>query len=114
MARPVLVELDSFWLPDTAGTAYRNQHVKMTVAAIEIDVQSQRFGYFHGQGYYELHGEDFVSIFNLEGVKHPTVLPPYAEFVKRRSSIPLTDNELVQTSLKMLRRQLGLLPEANP
>ncbi len=114
MARPVLVELDSFWLPDTAGTAYRKQHVKTTVAAIEIDVQGRRFGYFHGQGYYELHGEDFVNIFNLEGVKHPAVLPPYAEFVKRRSLIPLTDDELAQTSLKMLRRQLGLLPEANP
>src|SRR5882757_5983957 len=34
--RPVLVELDSFYLPDTAGTAYRRAHVKSTVAAMEI------------------------------------------------------------------------------
>ena len=26
--RPVLVELDSYYLPDTAGTAYRIEHVK--------------------------------------------------------------------------------------
>ena len=112
--RPVLVELDSFYLPDTAGTAYKIQHQKTTVAAIEIDVQSQRLGYFHGQGHYELLGDDFVNIFNLDGVKHPTVLPPYAEFVKRRSSATLIGDELVQVSLKLLRRQLKLLPEGNP
>ena len=74
----------------------------------------RRLGYFHGQGYYELHGDDFVNIFNLDGVKHPAVLPPYAEFVKRRSSAALAGDELVQVSLKLLRRQLPLLPEANP
>ena len=36
--RPVLVELDSYFLPDTAGTAYRLAHVKSTVAVVEIDV----------------------------------------------------------------------------
>ncbi len=112
--RPVLVELDSYYLPDTAGTAYQRQHVKTTVAAIEIDVQGKRLGYFHGQGYYHLHGDDFVNIFNLEGVKHPTVLPPYAEFVKRRSSAALAGEDLLKVSLKLLRRQLRMLPEANP
>lgn len=112
--RPVLIELDSYYLPDTAGTAYKIQHQKTTVAAIEIDVQSQRFGYFHGQGYYELHGDDFVNIFNLDGVKHPTVLPPYAEFAKRRLSGVPAGEDLLQGSLKLLRRQLNLLPDANP
>ena len=112
--RPVLVELDSFYLPDTAGTAYKIQHQKTTVAAIEIDVNGQRLGYLHGQGYYELHGDDFVNIFNLEGVKHPTVLPPYAEFVKRRTTAPLAGDDLLQAPLRLLRRQLPLLPEANP
>ena len=112
--RPVLVELDSFYLPDTAGTAYKIQHQKTTVAAIDIDSQNQRLGYFHGQGYYHLHGEDFVNIFNLEGVKHPAVLPPYAEFVKRRSSVALAGDDLVKMSLKLLRRQLHMLPEVNP
>jgi len=114
LGRPVLVELDSLYLPDTAGTAYQHQHVKTTVAAIEIDIQNRRLGYFHGQGYYQLHGDDFVNIFNLEGVKHPAVLPPYAEFVKRRSTAALKGDDLVKGSLKLLRRQLHLLPEANP
>jgi len=33
-----LVEVDSFSLPDTAGTAYRSAHVKTTVAVNEIDI----------------------------------------------------------------------------
>jgi uncharacterized protein DUF1839 len=114
LGRPVLIELDSFYLPDTAGTAYQQQHVKTTVAAIEIDVPNRHLGYFHGQGYYHLHGEDFVNIFNLEGVKHPAILPPYTEFVKRRSSVPLAGDELLRTSLKLLHRRMRLLPEANP
>jgi len=39
--RPVLVELDSYYLPDTAGTAYRLEHVKTTVAVVAIDVANQ-------------------------------------------------------------------------
>ena len=114
LGRPVLIELDSFYLPDTAGTAYQLAHVKTTVAAIEIDVPNRRLGYFHGPGYYHLHGEDFVNILQLDGVKHPAVLPPYTEFVKRRSSVALAGDDLLQTSLKLLRRQMSLLPEANP
>ena len=114
LGRPVLIELDSFHLPDTAGTAYQLAHVKTTVAVIEIDVPNRRLGYFHGQGYYHLHGEDFVNILQLDGVQHPAVLPPYTEFVKRRSSATLAGDELLQTSLKLLRRQMRRLPDANP
>ena len=36
------------------------------------------------------------------------------EFVKRRNTPALSGDELVQTSLRILRQQLGRLPEANP
>ena len=80
----MLVELDSFYLPDTAGTAYRREHVKSTVAVVEIDVPERRLGYFHGQGYYHLSGDDFESVFRLSAVGNSEMLPPYVEFVKRR------------------------------
>ena len=83
--RPVLVELDSFYLPDTAGTAYQREHVKSTVAVVAIDVADRRLGYFHNQGYYHLEGEDFVNVFRLHEPRDPALLPPYVEFVKRRS-----------------------------
>src|SRR5262249_34064913 len=59
--RPVLVELDSFFLPDTAGSAYRTAHVKSTVAVMAIDLERATLGYFHGQGYHQLDGDDFAA-----------------------------------------------------
>ena len=53
-------------------------------------------------------------MFRLDGPKDPTVLPPYVEFVKRRADPALVGDELVLTSLQLLRRHLRRLPEANP
>lgn len=101
---PVLVELDSFYLPDTAGTAYQHAHVKTTVAAVSIDTEQRRLGYFHNAGYYELHGDDFRNIFTVQG------LPPYVEFVKVRG----VGGQELETSLRLLRKHLALVPEKNP
>jgi hypothetical protein len=101
---PVLVELDSYYLPDTAGTAYKLAHVKTTVAAVSIDLEGQRLGYFHNAGYYELRGEDFASVLR------PAGLPPYVEFVKIRGP----GDQPMATSLRHLRKHLALAPETNP
>ena len=114
LGRPVLVELDSYYLPDTEGTAYQREHVKSTVAVIDIDVAARRAGYFHGQGFYQLQGADFSNAFRASGVNNPEMLPPYFEFVKRRTNGGLTGEALVQGSLNLLRRQLDALPESNP
>ena len=53
LGRPVLVEMDSFFLPDTAGTAYKLAHVKSTIAVNAIDIEQRYLGYFHCQSYYE-------------------------------------------------------------
>jgi hypothetical protein len=114
LGRPVLVELDSFFLPDTAGTAYQREHVKTTVAVNEIDVANRRLGYFHSQGYYHLQAADFVNIFHLEGPTDPSRLPPYVEFVKRANASPLRGGDLVAASLQILRARLRRTPKANP
>lgn len=114
LGRPVLVELDSYYLPDTEGTAYQREHVKSTVAVIDIDVSARRLGYFHGQGFYELQDADFSNALRASGVNNPEMLPPYFEFVKRRNNGGLTGGALVQGSLNLLRRQLDALPESNP
>ncbi len=112
--RPVLVELDSYHLPDTTGTAYQREHVKSTVAVVAIDVGRQEMGYFHNEGYYHLAGEDFVNVFRLRGPADPAVLPPYVEFVKRREGPVLQGDELVGASLALLRQHLRRLPASNP
>ena len=114
LGRTLLVELDSFYLPDTAGSAYQLEHVKTTVAIAEIDVENQRLGYFHAQGYYHLQGDDFVNVFHLRGEKNPAILPPYCEIVKN-AALPLLEGEaLLNASLVLLKRQLQRLPEMNP
>jgi hypothetical protein len=113
LGRPVLVELDSFYLPDTAGTAYKLAHVKSTVAAVEIDIEARHLGYFHGQGYYHLDGDDFLSALRVNET-NPAMLPPYVEIVKRRRSGPPRQDELTRTSVHLLRRQLERLPDVNP
>ncbi len=114
LGRTLLVELDSFYLPDTAGSAYQLEHVKTTVAIAEIDVEQQRLGYFHAQGYYQLQGDDFVNVFHLRGEKNPAILPPYCEIVKNAAMRPLQGEALLKASLVLLQRQLQRLPVENP
>ncbi|WP_196159539.1 DUF1839 family protein [Reinekea sp. G2M2-21] len=115
MGRPVLVELDSYYLPDTAGTTYGSEHVKSTVAVNAISVQEQRLGYFHGQSYYQLQGNDFRNIFQTNGIEHPRILPPYIELVKlHKKPSEITLQETVDKSLLALERQLKYLPNRNP
>lgn len=115
MGRPVLVELDSFFLPDTAGTAYQIAHVKSTVAVNAIDIKQRYLGYFHNQGYYELDGENFDNIFQLQGLVHERMLPPYVEFVKARTNFTaLHHSQLRETSLGLLKKHLPLAPTKNP
>jgi hypothetical protein len=114
LGRPLLVELDSFYLPDTAGSAYQLEHVKTTVAIVEIDPKNEHLGYFHGQGYYHLQGDDFANVFHTRGHIDPAILPPYCEVVKRRSSPPLRGDALLRASLRLLSQHLQRLPESNP
>jgi hypothetical protein len=111
--RPVLVELDSFYLPDTVGSAYRTTHQKSTVAVVDVDVEAKRLGYFHGQGFHRLEGDDFCDVLRLREPRDAAVLPPYCEFVKMRRA-PGEFPQLVQKSLGLLRKHLELAPEANP
>ena len=113
--RPVLVELDSYFLPDTSGSAYKLAHVKSTVAVNEIDIERRHLGYFHNQGYYELAGADFSDLFQLEGLVHERMLPPYIEFVKTRPSfVTLAAPQLRDASLSLLKMHLARVPHANP
>lgn len=113
--RPVLVELDSYFLPDTAGSAYKLSHVKSTVAVNEIDKAARHLGYFHNQGYYVLDGADFSDVFQLEGLVHERMLPPYIEYVKTRADFALqTLPQLVELSLSLLKKHLGRVPQNNP
>lgn len=108
--RPLLIEVDSYWLPD-AAPAYRRQNVKTTLAAVALDPAARRFGYFHNAGYHVLGGEDYDGLFRQRMA--PGALFPYVEFVKRGASA-LAGEALVSASVDLLRRHLNHRPGSNP
>lgn len=113
--RHVLVELDSYFLPDTAGTAYRREHVKSTVAVNAIDLEAEVMDYFHNQGFHRLAGADFREVFQTDGLVHERMLPPYIEFMKPvPRQRPLAGEELTAGALDLLRHHLARVPEADP
>ena len=119
LGRPALVEVDAFYLPDTAGTSYQHEHIKTTVGIQALDVAAQRAGYFHSAGYYEISGPDFVGVFRLEGeLTDPKYLPPYVEVVKLGVRLErhaaLTNRALVARSLELLGAHLARAPLDNP
>jgi hypothetical protein len=107
------IEVDAWWLPDTAGTDYRRQHTKTTIAIASLDPQAQQLGYFHNAGYFELDGEDFARIFAVEPGPDG-FLPPYAEFVRIDRLVKRAPQELARISWELLRDHYEWRPATNP
>jgi Domain of unknown function (DUF1839) len=112
--RTIIVELDSWYLPDTASTSYRSEHIKTSVAADAIDPASERFRYFHGTGLHELSGEDYRGIFRTAGGWAGDVLPPYAELVRFDAGPKLEGGALREAARELLLRHLDRRPSENP
>ncbi|WPB56639.1 DUF1839 family protein [Xylophilus sp. GOD-11R] len=110
----VITEADAFWMPDTAGTDYREQHTKSTIVINAIDLAQRRLGYFHNAGYFELSGDDFTHLFRLGYADDPAYMPFFAEFVRVDRLRRPPHDELVTTSLRLLRSHLQRLPAHNP
>ncbi len=111
--RLIATEVDAHWLPDTAGTDYRQQHTKTTIVLNALDRTQQRLGYFHNAGYFQLDGDDYAGLFRLvDDAKHP--LPLFAEFIRLERVIQRPETELAALSLSLLREHVGQRPTRNP
>lgn len=110
----VLTEADSFYLPDTAGTDYRQNHVKTTIAIQELDAAAQKLRYFHNGGYFELAGDDFVRTFRVGAPHDPTFLPLFAELVRLSRVKALPGDALAKRSIALLCKHLARRPSDNP
>jgi len=112
--RTLIIELDSWYLPDTAATSYRSEHVKSSVIAESIDRDGERLRYFHGRGYHQLEDEDYRGVFRL-GLELPAdVLPPYTELARLDAGPRLPVDELRAASREMLRASIRRRPRDNP
>ncbi len=115
LGRPVIAEMDSFYLPDTSGTSYRTGHVKTSIGIQMLDREARRLGYYHGIGYHELGGDDFDGVFRIGSrLADPEFLPPYVEVAKLDARTPLEGDRLVSGSIELLREHLRRRPRANP
>ncbi|HEY5428844.1 MAG TPA: DUF1839 family protein [Solirubrobacteraceae bacterium] len=111
--RTIIVELDSWWLPDTASTSYRSEHVKTSVAPDALDGDAETMRYFHSAGLFELSGEDYRGVFRI-GEDDPSVLPPYTEIVRFDAGERLDGERLKDAALEVLRHHLARRPQSNP
>lgn len=113
MGRWLTIEVDSYFLPDTAGTAYRSEHVKTSIVPNMIDQLERRLGYFHGAGYYELSDADFDGLLHRGGTP-PGHLPPYVELVKLDQLIRLNDDDQLELARSLVSEHLARRPPSNP
>lgn len=112
----VIVDVDAWHLPDTAGLTYRWAHQKTSVMVQMIDVESRRMGYFHNAGYYELGGEDFDNLFGSAGATGDPaspVLPPFALTV-RIDRLRTGDGDVAGRAVVLGREHFGRRPASNP
>ncbi len=107
--RILVVDMDTFWLPDTRGVSYQLTHGKSAIAIEAIDVEAQRLRYFHNAGFYELAGDDYRGALRLDGGA-PEALSPYCELVR------WPDGQLPTraASEALLRHHAARVPTANP
>jgi Domain of unknown function (DUF1839) len=112
--RMPLVEVDSFFLPDTKGIAYQAEHTKTTIGVNSIDVSNRRLDYFHGPGYFTAEGSDYDGLFRRseDVASWDEVLFPYVEFIKIDRDF--TAPPFSDAAIALLRHHLGKRPRSNP
>ncbi|MCX8999623.1 DUF1839 family protein [Rhizobiaceae bacterium BDR2-2] len=111
--RLCLVEMDSFYMPDTQGVAYRLEHGKTTVAINRLDVTAKRLDYFHNGGYFHLEGEDFDGLFQHHLTENDPPFLPYTEFAKFPGKTPSLDRQRKRAA-ELLKMHFARRPQENP
>lgn len=115
LGRPVLVEVDAFFLPDTQGVSYGIHHTKTTVAISSIDLAGRTLGYFHNAGFYELGGTDFEGIFgDNDPASSRVTLAPYTETAKLDRLVRRSEKDLRKMADDLTSIHLQRRPCSNP
>jgi len=111
--RLCLVEMDSFYMPDTQGVAYRIEHGKTTVAINRLDTAGKRLEYFHNGGYFHLEGEDFDGLFQHHLSETDLPFLPYTEFAKFPGKTPSQERQR-KGAVDLIQSHFARRPEENP
>ena len=108
--RLITAEVDSWFLPDTAGVSYNIEHVKTSIVPNMIDVDARRLGYFHGASYYELEGDDFDGVLRRDEAIGSSALPPYVERIRRVTTPTISADDVVDLVRVHLQRRPSISP----
>ena len=111
--RLCLVEMDSFYMPDTKGVAYRSEHGKTTVAINRLDPVGRELDYFHNGCFFRLDGEDYDGVFQKNQPADALPFLPYTEFAKFTERPP-AEAEIRQTARRLMAFHFARRPAENP
>jgi hypothetical protein len=103
--RVVLLETDSYFLPDTEGTSYRLEHSKSTIGITRMSSDRRELQYLHNVGAFSLTGADFDGVFDT-GVT-AAALPPFAEFADVAGATMLDLSTLRDRAVMLAQRRLS-------
>ncbi len=112
LGRLVLVEVDAFHLPDTAGVSYRSAHQKTTIGIVGLDEEQRRLDYYHNAGRYELSGDELEALLSSRVLGAD--LPPFAELVDVSSAVATRGDVLRERSRMIAARRLANTGKTNP
>lgn len=112
-SRLCLVEMDSFFMPDTQGVGYRQEHGKTTVGINRLDATNRVMDYFHNGGFFHLEGEDFDGVFQRNLPEGTLPFLPYTEFAKFPKA-PISAAHQRETATALLSRHFARRPDGNP
>ena len=113
LGRVMLIETDSYFLPDTAATDYRRNHVKSSIAVLSIDQSAQSATYLHNTGMHVVVGDDYRGAFRLDDLPD-NCLPPYIELARFDAGERLAGEDLRSASRDLFAAHLKLRPRSNP
>ncbi|QND50673.1 DUF1839 family protein (plasmid) [Phyllobacterium sp. 628] len=111
--RLCLVEMDSYFMPDTQGVGYHSEHGKTTVAINRMDTESRSLEYFHNGSFFRLTGDDFDGLFQRHLTDEDIAFLPYTEFAKFPDG--KTDSAAIrEKALRLLPAHFARRPAQNP
>lgn len=110
----VVIETDSFYLPDSRGVAYHRRHIQTAIAIAAIDPKQRRADYFHNLGFWRLEGEDYdMTVHRPLHLQGDEIIPPHAEVI-RFDHEPLGETALRAQAFERLALRLARQPKADP
>ena len=109
----LIVEVDAFHLPDTAGVSYGLSHTKTSIVPLRLDPGAGELVYLHNDGVHVLCGEDLENTLG-PGAHSGTVPFPYVELVRTQDTHRLEPYELWQCATGLVRAHVRRAPATSP